>query len=256
MCLILVAWQTHPGYPLVVAANRDEFHARPAAPAARWPEVPGLVAGRDLAGGGTWLGVTGDGRLAALTNVRDGMAARTERSRGELVVEALRDERGTAGFLAGLPGRRPLYGGFNLIVGRPGRLRVFSSRTGTSETVSPGTHGLSNRDLDTPWPKVTRTKEALSRLVASPRPLDAESLFEVLSDRTRAADPDLPDTGVGLELERFLSPPFIVGPEYGTRSSTVVLFRADGLTEVHERTFDRLGREAGSVAHLLENPMG
>jgi uncharacterized protein with NRDE domain len=250
VCLVLIASYPRPDIRLVVGANRDEFHARPTAPATRWPDLPGLVAGRDLTAGGTWLGVTEDGRLAALTNFRDGMAPKADRSRGELVVECLKDER-LDGFFAGLPGRLASYGGFNLVAGWPGTLRLFSSRTGTHDAISPGVHALSNRDLDTPWPKVTRTKEALTRLAASSRPFDAEGLFEILSDRTMAPDCDLPDTGVGLALERFLSAPFIVGPEYGTRSSTVAVFRTDGVTEFCERTFDRLGQEEGTVSVRL-----
>ena len=251
MCLVLIVSDPRPGIRLAVGANRDEFHARPTAPAARWPDAPGLVAGKDLTAGGTWLGVTDDGRLAALTNFRDGIAVPALRSRGELVVEALRGADEEGGFLASLPGRLPGYGGFNLILGRPGALRVFSSRAGKAAPIPAGVHALSNHDLDTPWPKVTRTKEALGRLVASSRPFDARALFEVLSDRTPARDGDLPDTGIPRDLERFLSPPFIVGPEYGTRSSTAVLFRTDGVTELCERTFDRLGREAGTVSFVL-----
>lgn len=252
MCLVLIATHPRPGVRLAVGANRDEFHARSTAPAAWWPDLPGLVAGKDLAAGGTWLGVTEDGRLAALTNIRDGKAPKADRSRGELVVECLRDERGADGLFAVLPGRLASYGGFNLIAGRPGTLRLFSSRTGRHDAIPPGVHALSNHDLDTPWPKVTRTKEAFARLVTSSRPFEAEGLFEVLSDRSTAPDRDLPDTGVGMAIERFLSAAFIVGPEYGTRSSTVVLFRTDGVTEFHERTFDPLGREAGTVSVRLE----
>ena len=251
MCLVLIASHPRPGILLAVGANRDEFHARPTAPAARWPELPGLAAGRDLTAGGTWLGVTDGGRVGALTNFRDGIAAPARRTRGELVVEALRDGRGEAGFLAALPGRLHDYGGFNLIIGWPGALRLFSSRSGRDVPIPAGVHALSNHDLDTPWPKVTRTKEALDRLAASSRPFDAEALFEVLSDRVPAPDGELPDTGIPRDLERFLSPPFIVGQEYGTRSSTVLLFRADRVTELSERTFDRLGRETGTVSLLL-----
>jgi uncharacterized protein with NRDE domain len=250
VCLVLIASDPRPGIRLVVGANRDEFHARPTAPAARWPDLPCLVAGKDLTAGGTWLGVTEDGRFAALTNFRDGKAPKADRSRGELVLECLRDER-LDGFFAGLPDRLASYGGFNLIAGRPGKLRLFSSRTRRHDAIPPGVHALSNHDLDTPWPKVTRTKEALARLAASSRPFDVEGLFDILSDRTIAPDRDLPDTGVGLALERFLSAPFIVGPEYGTRSSTIAVFRTDGVTELFERTFDPLGKETGTVSLRL-----
>jgi uncharacterized protein with NRDE domain len=192
-----------------------------------------------------------DGRFAALTKCRDGKAPRAGLSRGHLVVEALEDEEGLDRFLESLPGRVASYGGFSLIVGRPGAFRVFSSRAGRLVPVPPGVHALSNGDLDAPWPKVTRTKEAVARLASSSRPFDAEGLFGVLSDRSIARDQDLPDTGVGLDLERFLSPAFIASPDYGTRSTTVVLFRTDGSAEFHERTFDALGRESGTVSYRL-----
>ena len=124
----------------------------------------------------------------------------------------------------------------------------MSSRTGRHEPIPSGVHGLSNAELDTPWPKVTRTKAALARLASSAEPFDSEALLGILRDPTRAPDEELPDTGVGVDLERFLSPPFIVGPEYGTRSSTVVLFRTDGTTELHERSFDPAGRTTGTVS--------
>ncbi len=191
--------------------------------------------------------MTEDGRFAALTNFRNGQSLKAGRSRGELVVECLRDEQGPERIFAGLPDRLASYGGFNLIAGRPGTLRLFSSRTGRHGAIPPGVHALSNHDLDTPWPKVTRTREALARLATSSRPFGAEALFDILSDRTTASDRDLPDTGVGLDLERFLSPAFIVGPEYGTRSSTVVLCHAGGRIELHERSFDPAGKGTGNV---------
>jgi uncharacterized protein with NRDE domain len=194
--------------------------------------------------------VTDDGRLAALTNFREGLAEKAARSRGEIVVESLREGESPS-FLGALRGRLADYGGFNLVFGRPEALRIFSSRTGEDLEISPGVRALSNHDLDTPWPKVSRTRDALGRLVSSSYLFDPEVLFEILSDRTPAEDHELPETGVGLALERFLSAPFIVGPEYGTRSSTVVLFRTDGVTEFRERTFDRLGRETGMVSLVL-----
>jgi uncharacterized protein with NRDE domain len=249
VCLVVFASDPFPSCRLAVGANRDEFHRRPAAAADRWPEVPGLFAGRDLEAGGTWLGVTGDGRIAALTNFRDGPARPMPRSRGELVVECLR-ARDEDAALCGLAERAGEYGGFTLLAGRPGRLRSLSSRSRRLEEVPGGIHALSNRDLDTPWPKAVRTRDALSRLVEAGR-FGVEEVFGLLGDRRQAPDAELPDTGVGIALERFLSPPFIVGPDYGTRSSTVVLFFADGTVSFAERSFGPDGQETGRVLARL-----
>jgi uncharacterized protein with NRDE domain len=245
MCLAVVALDAHPRYPLVVAANRDEFHARPTAAASWWDE--GWLAGRDLEAGGTWLGVTRNGRLALLTNVRD--PARHDPSapsRGALVTRLLADASAPAEALAAAIADAAAHNGFNLLVAQRDEAHWGSNRGGAPKALEPGVHGLSNALLDTPWPKVVRTKEALARWCARAAN-DAEPLLEALADRAIPPDDALPATGVTLEWERLLSAPFIVSERYGTRSSTVVTLGRDGLVSFVERSFDPAGAFAGEV---------
>jgi uncharacterized protein with NRDE domain len=245
MCIALIAHQIHPTYALVVAANRDDFHARPTAAAAWWPE--GILAGRDLSAGGTWFGVRRTSRLALVTNYRDGRAAEpAPRSRGALVVDALMDSRPAQRTLTDLLADGDQYQGFNLIAGRPGELFCASNRSWTIKRIGDGVFGLSNHLLDSPWPKVERAKDALREALREPV-IAPETLFALLNDRAQAADHELPDTGVGLERERFLSPPFIVGETYGTRSSTVLLVDRLGGVLFIERSFDRRGEPTGDA---------
>jgi uncharacterized protein with NRDE domain len=239
MCLILLAHRAHPAYPLVLASNRDELYARPAAPAAVWPDAPRVLAGRDLRGGGTWMGVTRDGRWAALTNHRDPRAERAGApSRGELVSDYLRGSLPPAEYLARLRPRAPEYNGFNLLLGDAGSALWFSNRAGhAGEPLRPGVHGLSNALLDTPWPKVRRGRRELARLLDDSGEPDPDHLLDVLLDRAYAADHLLPDTGVGMEWERALSASFIATPDYGTRASTALLIDHEGGILLVERTF-------------------
>jgi uncharacterized protein with NRDE domain len=244
MCLLVLAWEAHPRYRLVAAANRDEHHRRPTAAAAVWPEHPGLVAGRDLEAGGTWLGVTAGGRFAALTNFREPGRHRADApSRGELVAAFLAAAEPPRQHLARLAPQADRYNGFSLVVGDPNELWYLSNRGAGPVRVAPGAHGLANHLLDTPWPKVVRSRERLAALLEADD-LHPERLLELLSDREPPPDGELPDTGVGLELERLLAPPCVVGPGYGTRSSTAVLVGRDGAALLLERTLDAAGREA------------
>jgi uncharacterized protein with NRDE domain len=239
MCLIAIAWRAHADFPLVVAANRDEWRDRPAAPAHWWPDHPGLLAGRDLQAGGTWMGITREGRFAAVTNFRDPSDRRsTALSRGALVTEFLLGDETPAAFLAGLADRAGQYNGFNLLVSDGESLLYFGSREGEVRAVEPGVHALSNHLLDEPWPKVQRARAALRD---SPGDGD-EPLFAMLSDTTPAPDHQLPDTGVGIERERMLSPILITGADYGTRASTVL--RAG----VREARFEERTRDATGAA--------
>jgi len=236
MCLILLAWKADGDYPLVLAANRDEFYDRPSAAADFWEEDPDLLAGRDLQEGGTWLGMTRTGRVAALTNYRDPASLKAGApSRGRLVVDYLRGRENPAAYLDGIAPAGG-YNGFNLLVGNPDELFCFSNRGGRHR-VEPGIHGLSNRLLDTPWPKVERGKEALAALLKKGKPTP-EKMLDLLADQSRPPEGSLPDTGVGLEWERILSPLFIVSPVYGTRSSTVLLVDRSGEVTFVERTFN------------------
>lgn len=220
MCLIALAWQAHPDYPLIVAANRDEFHHRPAAAARFWPEAPAVLAGRDLAAGGTWLGITRRGRFAALTNVREPGAAQGSRSRGLLVSAFLQGGNSPQTYAAAVAADGAAYSGFNLLVGDAGSLWWVSNRAPAPAPVAPGVHALSNHLFNTPWPKVQRARDGLSAALAVP---SAERLFALLADDRAAPDDELPDTGVGLAMERLLSPPFIRSGGYGTRCSSVLL---------------------------------
>ncbi|HEX8274128.1 MAG TPA: NRDE family protein [Longimicrobiaceae bacterium] len=236
MCLILLAHEAHPRYRLVVAANRDEAYARPTAPAAWWADAPGVLAGRDLLGGGTWMGISRGGRFAAVTNFRETAAPPPDApTRGRLVGDFLRGAEAPDAYLRALAARAGEYAGFNLLVGDGGGLRWFSNRGGAAQAVEPGIHGLSNALLDTPWPKVDRGRDGLAAALLRDD-VDPEALFRVLRDAEPAPDEHLPDTGVGLERERVLSSPFIRSPEYGTRASTVLLVGRDGQVRFVERT--------------------
>jgi uncharacterized protein with NRDE domain len=244
MCLALVAVDAHPGYRIVIVANRDEFHARPAAPAAWWPE--GWLAGRDLEGGGTWLGVARTGTWALVTNVREpGRHDAAAPSRGALVPRVLADAGGPATALAVIHAGRAAHNGYNLVGGDRNAAHWTSNRAGPPRTLAPGVHGLSNAALDTPWPKVERGKAALARWCRRGG-MDVAPLWKVLADRAVAPDDALPATGVPLEWERALSAPFIVGERYGTRSSTIVTIARDGAVRFVERRFDATGRAAGA----------
>ncbi len=240
MCLILFAWQAHPRYPLVVAANRDEFYGRATSPAAFWPDESRILAGRDLEAGGTWLGITHCGRFAAITNFRDpGRVRPGAPSRGHIVRDFLLTKAGLHGFLGELQERGEEYNGFNLLVGDFNALWYYSNRDdGGARPVEVGVHGLSNHLLNTNWPKVSLGRERLEHdLRGSDEQLD-DRLFDTLLDRSPAPDDELPDTGVGLAMERLLSPRFIVGDRYGTRSSTVLVVERTGGVRFTEISHD------------------
>lgn len=246
MCLIVVAHRAHPEYRLVVAANRDEWFDRAAAPAAFWPDAPDVLAGRDLRAGGTWLGVTRAGRFAALTNVRDPSHNRPDApSRGALVGDYLTGSAGPDAYLDALRTRADRYNGFNLIVGDAERLLCFSNRDGRKRDLGAGIFGLSNALLDTPWPKVESAKQRLARLLAEAPAADA--LLELMSDTTVAPDDALPSTGVPLDWERALSPLRILTSGYGTRCTTALTIDRDGRVAFAERTYADDGDAAGTV---------
>lgn len=237
MCLILFAHDAHPRYRLVLAANRDEFHGRPAAAAGWWDDAPWVLGGRDLQGGGSWLGVTRGGRWAAVTNVREAGRERSGApSRGHLVGDFLRGAEGAAAYAERVARGAAEFNGFNLLVGDAEGVHWLSNRGPGPRRLEPGVYGVSNHLLDTDWPKVRRGKRALAELLGSPE-LEPDSLLELLMDRAVAADHELPDTGVGLRMERLLSAPFIALPEYGTRASTALLVERAGNAHLAERAF-------------------
>jgi uncharacterized protein with NRDE domain len=255
MCLVLIALDSHPEYSLIVAANRDEFYDRPTAPAGFWGEAPSVLAGRDLKAGGTWLGVDRRGRLAAVTNYRQGeRESAAPRSRGLLVSEFLMGDGGVADYMERVQLEADRYNGFNLIAGDSGGLFYFSNREGQRRSLSRGVYGLSNHLLDTPWPKVAWAKSVLGKLLSRSDPELTEGLFALLSDRTRPHDGLLPSTGVSREWERLLSSAFIVSNDYGTRSSTVVLIDRAGQISFIERSFGPGGAPGGEVRYEIPGP--
>ncbi len=250
MCLIALAWQSHADFPLVVMANRDEFHRRPALPARFWPEAPQMLAGRDLSAGGTWLGLTRQGRFAALTNYRDPAAAPGERSRGLLVSRFLQGRASAWEYAQQVAAEGGQYGGFNLLLATPQELVVLGNRGMAPRRLSAGIYGLSNHLLDTPWPKVEKARVGLRQALQAPV-LVPEALLQLRADDAQAADTALPDTGVGLAMERLLSPLFIRSPQYGTRASSAVLLGHERACFV-EQTFDEKGaRELSRFAFDL-----
>ncbi|MGQ0657802.1 MAG: NRDE family protein [Chromatiales bacterium] len=250
MCLILLAWRHHPRYPLVIAANRDEFRARPSAAVRFWSDRPDILGGRDLQQGGTWLGISRGGRVAAVTNYREaGPPVSPALSRGWLVQEFLLGTEAPGDYLREVQSRAELYNGFGLFVGDTRRICYYSNRGTGIRDLDPGLYGLSNHLLDTPWPKVRRGKAALQRALDREGAPDVEELLGILADGTPAADDLLPHTGVGLEHERSLSPICVRGEDYGTRCSTVLLLSHDGEVTLAERSFDAAGVAMGTVTH-------
>lgn len=247
MCLIGIAYRTAPGVELVVAANRDEFHARPCAPAAFWEDAPNIFGGRDLQGGGTWLAATRDGRFAAVTNVRRMVPPNPRApSRGALVTDFLRSRTRAADYAASLRDRALDFSGFNLLLHDGHELRYVDNHPAFEDAaVKPGLHVVSNDQLDTPWPKSLRLRAVMERS------LEPEPLFAALGDRAAARDDELPDTGVGLPMERMLSPPFIVSERYGTRCSTWLRI-GGGRIEFEERRFGVDGRETGRTRERVD----
>jgi len=249
MCLALVAIDAHSRYRCVIVANRDEFHARPAAPATWGQEAPfiGILAGRDIQAGGTWLGVAASGRFALLTNVREPDRRMVGApSRGKLVPRALDAALSPAQALAAVAADAGGYNGFNLLCGDAHRATWMSNRAASSLPIERGIHGLSNALLNTPWPKLTRTRAAFAKWAARGE-TSLQPLLALLADRTIASDSTLPATGVDLEQERLLSAPFIVSEGYGTRCSTVVAIDRDGNAQFNERSFDQRGAATGEV---------
>ncbi|MGD9590668.1 MAG: NRDE family protein [Pyrinomonadaceae bacterium] len=240
MCVIYIAFHVRKDYPLILLANRDEYYSRPTESSHRWPDHPEILAGRDTVSGGTWLGVTEGGRFAAVTNYRDPNEKKRGTSRGSLVADFLRSKVPAEDFLTIAREKAHEFAGFNLIVGemnaRRNELYYFSNRIGTVEKLEKGIYGLSNRLLDTPWPKVDKGKNALSDNLDQVT-ISVEPLFEMLRDETPADDESLPDTGIGYEREKLLSAIFIKSPDYGTRCSTVLRFDATFNFDFDERVF-------------------
>ena len=253
MCLIVFAWRAAPGVPLALVANRDEYHRRPTEPARFWADAPDLLAGRDLQAGGTWLGVTRSGRFAAITNYRDGCPAPLGApSRGELVSRYLLSDSSPRAWLRELEEQAKTYCGFNMLLGNIDNLYYFSNRGGLARRLSSGVYGLSNHLLNTPWPKVVIAREALVTRMKDSSPLDADALTMMMRNRWIPPDRQLPDTGVGIELERTLAPMFIETPDYGTRSITGLVISDQHQVSFVEHT--TVPRDGGRVSYRFVVP--
>jgi uncharacterized protein with NRDE domain len=251
MCLILFANRVVPDAPLIVAANRDEYFARPAAPAALWDDHPTILAGRDLSAGGTWLGVSTTGRFAALTNFRNPATHRRDApSRGELVSAFLRGRMSARSYVQRLAREAKPYNGFCLLAGDGEHLFFYSNRAEVPLEVEPGVHGLANHLLDTPWPKVVKGRAGLDALTGAPFSIDDH--LALLDDAVPADERDPPRVGVDIERERRLSSLRILSADYGTRCSTVLRITAAGTVDFAERSYRPDGEIAGEVRYRLD----
>lgn len=241
MCLIFFAFNAHPRYQLILVANRDEFYSRPTAPAEFWTDAPMVLAGKDLAAGGTWLGVTRQGRFAAITNYRDLQGAIGRKSRGDLTLDFLAGTESCEEYLSQVEQNKNEYSGFNLLVGEfsesKNELYYFSNRGGENRKLSAGIYGLSNALLDTNWQKVEIGKAKFTEILEKSDGIFANDFLSILADQTPADDKKLPNTGVGIERERILSPAFIESEGYGTRSSSVLLIDKTGNIDFIEKTY-------------------
>ncbi len=257
MCLLVLAWRSHPLYRLVVAANRDEFHARPAAPLAPWSDVEGVVGGRDLEAAGAWFAVDTRRRFGIVTNFREfGRRRRSAPSRGGLIPGYLAGSRTPMGYLQGLETDAPGYAGFNLLLGDQDSLWYASNRADHfARELPPGIYGLSNEFLDTPWPKLIRVRARFETLLQSADSQDRASLtadlFSMLADRETAAPDTVPPGDLSAEWARKLSAPFVLDFKFGTRCSTVLTIANDSALMIAERRFDAGGAASGQSEHLL-----
>jgi uncharacterized protein with NRDE domain len=260
MCLLIFAHRVSPRHPLVVAANRDEFHARPTAESDFWTEHPDLLAGKDLEQGGTWMGITRNGRFAAITNYRDpSRTAPAPRSRGELPLHYLTGQQSPTDYLSGIAEKAKEYAGFNLLLGNGDELWYFTNSTPEAERVPrclpPGIYGLSNAQLDTPWPKVALGKDHLQTLLDE-GPLTHEALAEVVGGQQLADPHALHQHGLASEMDLLLSAQFIVTDRYGTRSSTTLITHQDGNASWREVSFNERGQVRGIQAKELNRTQG
>lgn len=240
MCLLFFSYQTTPGYQIVIAANRDEFTHRATAPLNYLDPEQMILAGQDLEGGGTWLGITRNDKFGAITNYRESsLQLLNPPSRGEILMEFFEGTTGACEFVDKLQQKASQYDGFNLVLGDSSGLYYYSNRIAKPQRLSPGFYGLSNHLLNTPWPKVSRGKELLAPHMVNTVVVDPEILMELLGDSWRPQDNQLPVTGVPLEWERLLSTIFIDTEEYGTRSSAVITVRETGAVQFFEKTYYR-----------------
>lgn len=245
MCLIICAYQYQSKFPLVVAANRDEFFSRPTQSAGLWQgnePSKAVLAGKDLTQGGTWLGINPGGHFAAVTNIRNpDKSSSGEKSRGFLVSDFLQSEIPAQDYLQGLISSLDLFAGFNLLLGDDEGLYYLNNMDRAVRKLPPGIYGLSNGTLDSPWPKVNRGKSQVQDLLDSGKDVDTHTLIKIMTNKDIAPDVQLPDTGIPLELERLLSASFINNPQrdYGTRCSTAIVMNDQRNIRFSEQNYGR-----------------
>ena len=243
MCLVVIAHRAHAEYPLLIAGNRDEFHSRPTEDARWWPDQPDVLGDRDLQAGGSWLAVHRNGRFATVTNFRDAEPSTDDAmSRGELVTGFLLSENAPIDYVSAVDGER--YGGFNLLVGDGRELAYLSNRDGDGRLLPPGIYGVANATLDTPWAKVERSKSLLHSIIESDS-VNATTLLRLLDDRKPAHVEEADTSRLPFDKAHALTAPFVVLPDYGTRSSTVVIGDIDGHVTLTEKRFKPNGEPSG-----------
>jgi uncharacterized protein with NRDE domain len=255
MCLIIFAHRVSAQYPLLVAANRDEYHQRPTTASGYWPDHPQLLAGRDEQLGGTWMGITRSGRFAAVTNFRDpGASKAAPRSRGELPLNFLTETISTPDYLADIASRADEYSGFNLLLGDRDSLWYFSNSSKKHEPIElpPGIYGLSNASLDTPWPKVSRGKALLKQMLETHAPITHDRLLSLVNSKNQAKLEELQNIGLESDMEQRLSAQFIQSETYGTRASTTLWQSGDGEMNWREISYDPQGHAVGQTLEAFE----
>ena len=255
MCLIVFSWQPEAEYPLIIAANRDEFYRRPTKPVHFWQDHPDIIGGRDLEAGGTWMAFNRDGRFAAVTNYREMPPPPGKLSRGQLVSDYLQNSHSASEYLhsvsAVIEEDEGTWSGFNLLAGDSSGLYYYSNRSRSIQTLEPGLYGLSNHLLDTPWPKVKKTKEDLQALLDSHNYAAPERIVSVMHDATQYADNKLPSTGLKLPTERMLSSCFIASPDYGTRNTSALILHNSGKLLWREQLYEAEGCKGQSLQFEL-----
>lgn len=244
MCLILFSWDNHPQYKLILAANRDEFYDRPTDPLQAWQENSDILAGKDLTGGGTWMGVNKQNKFSALTNHRNpARILQDAPSRGDLTLDFLQRSVSEESYYEAKSKKLDQYNGFNLLVGSFNKMCYFNNVDENYQELTKGIYGLSNAVLDTPWPKLTKAKNAFTELVADANPA-VEQFYDILQDKALADDEELPQTGVPYEWEKAISAVFIEKENYGTCCSTVVTVTHEGRGKIHELSYPVGNRKA------------
>lgn len=240
MCILFIAVEQHPIFPLIIAANRDEFYPRPTQESHFWHDHKNLLAGKDLQAGGTWMGVNTEGGIAALTNIRNPEKHDNElsTSRGHIVSSYLLGDTPESNYIQNLKTSRNTYNGYNLLFGKWNQLQVYNNHDDSLQKLTPGFYGLSNADLNSPWPKINSGVSALETYCSENADLDVEQLFALLMDETKADDSELPNTGVPYEWEKKLSSIFIRSEGYGTRSSTILTVDQNQRLSWYEHTFN------------------